>query len=71
MAELFPETACIMKRGPQSVRRELTELIQRQIDNIEKETFGGATDVERREYEERRKRIDELQREFQRFNTAA
>jgi polyhydroxyalkanoate synthesis regulator phasin len=60
-----------MERGPQSVRRELTELIQRQIDNIEKETFGGATDVERREYEEMRKRIDELRREFERFNTAA
>jgi hypothetical protein len=56
---------------PQRVRHELTELIQKQIDNIEKETFGGATDVERREYEERRKRIDELHREFQRFNTAA
>jgi hypothetical protein len=60
-----------MERGPQSVRRELTELIQKQIGNIEKETFGGATDVERREYEERRKRIDELRREFERFNTAA
>jgi hypothetical protein len=60
-----------MDRGPQNVRRELTELIQKQIDNIEKETFGGATDVERREYEEMRKRIDELRREFERFNTAA
>jgi len=60
-----------MDRGPQNVRRELTELIQKQIDNIEKETFGGATDVERRENEERRKRIDELRREFERFNTAA
>jgi polyhydroxyalkanoate synthesis regulator phasin len=56
---------------PQRVRHELTELIQKQIDNIEKETFGGATDVERREYEEMRKRIDELRREFERFNTAA
>jgi len=36
-------------------------LIQKQIDTVGLGTFGGATDVERREYEERRKRIDELQ----------
>ncbi|MGA8493780.1 MAG: hypothetical protein WB711_25395 [Terriglobales bacterium] len=60
-----------MDFGLQDFRRELTKLIQKQIDTIEKETFGGATDVERREYEERRKRIDELRRELERFNTAA
>lgn len=59
-----------MERGPQSVRRELTELIQKQIDTIEKETFGGATDAECREYEERRKRIDELHCELQRLESA-
>jgi hypothetical protein len=60
-----------MDRDPVRVRQELTELIQKQIDTIEKETFGGATDVERREYEERRKRIDELYDELQRPNPAA
>jgi hypothetical protein len=60
-----------MECNPLRVRHELTELIQKQIDTIEKETFGGATDVERREYEDRRKRIDELHRELQRLNFAA
>jgi hypothetical protein len=36
---------------PQRVRHELTELIQKQIDSIEKERYSGATDAERREYE--------------------
>jgi hypothetical protein len=51
----------------QRVRHELTELIQKQIDSIEKETRGGATDAERWEYEQRRKRIDELHCELQRL----
>jgi hypothetical protein len=60
-----------MERDPVRVRRELNQLIQKQIDTVELETFGGTTDVERRDYEERRKRIDELYDELQRFNTAA
>ncbi len=56
---------------PQLVRLELTELIQKQIETIEREKFSGATDAERREYEERRKRIDELHCEFQRLTAAA
>jgi hypothetical protein len=56
---------------PQRVRHELTELIQKQIDSIEKETRGGATDAERREYEQRRRRIDELHCELERLNSAA
>ena len=50
---------------PQRVRHELTELIQKQINAIEEETYGGATDRERWEYEERRRRIDELHGELQ------
>jgi hypothetical protein len=57
--------------NPLRVRNELSELIRKQIDAIEKETFGGATDVERREYEDRRKRIDELYDQLQHFNAAA
>jgi hypothetical protein len=60
-----------MDRDPIRVRQELTELIQKQLDTIEKETFGGTTDAEHREYEKRRKRIDELYDECQRLNTAA
>jgi hypothetical protein len=60
-----------MERGPQQVQRELAELIQEQIDTIEKETSGGATDVERRDYEARRMRIDKLHPELQRLNPAA
>jgi hypothetical protein len=55
-------TAC--SGYPQRVRHELTELIQKQINSIE-ETYGGATDRERWEYEERRRRIDELHGELQ------
>jgi hypothetical protein len=55
----------------QPIRRELTNLIKQQIDVIEKEVFGRATDVERREYEARRRRIDELHAELQRLNAAA
>jgi hypothetical protein len=56
---------------PQRVRHELTELIQKQIDSIEKEAYGGATDADRWEYEERRKPIDELHGELQRLTAAA
>jgi hypothetical protein len=58
-------TAC--SGYPQRVRHELTELILKQIDSIEKETYGGATDRDRWEYEERRRRINELNCELQRL----
>jgi hypothetical protein len=35
---------------PQRVRHELNELIQKQIDSIAKEAYGGATDADRWEY---------------------
>jgi hypothetical protein len=67
-------TAC--SGYPRRVRHELTALIQKQIDSIEldsieKETYGGATDRDRWEYEERRRRIDELHCELQRLKSAA
>jgi hypothetical protein len=64
----FMATAC--SGYPQRVRHELTELIQKQINSIEKETYGGASDRDRWEYEERRKRIDELHCELQRLESA-
>jgi hypothetical protein len=42
-----------MERDLVRARHELTQLIQKQIDAVELETFGGATDVECREYESR------------------
>jgi hypothetical protein len=38
----------------------LVALLERQVKSLERETFGGLTDAERREYEERQERIDEL-----------
>jgi hypothetical protein len=60
-----------MDRDPKQLRRELTQLIQKQIDTLGKETFGGATDAEHREYEQRQKRIDELYDKLYRLNAAA
>jgi hypothetical protein len=54
-----------------SKRRELTQLIQEQIDAVENQIFGGATDAEHLEYEQRQKRIDELYDELYRLNAAA
>ena len=60
-----------MDRDPKQLRRELTELIQKQIDTLGKETFGGATDAEHREYEQRQERINELYSELQLLKIAA
>jgi hypothetical protein len=46
--------------NPAVLPRELVQLMEKQIDSLERETFGGLTDVERGEYEERQERIDEL-----------
>jgi hypothetical protein len=63
-------------RDTKQLRREITQLIQSQIDDLqiddlEKETFGGATEAEHREYEQRQKRIDELDGKLYRLNAAA
>ncbi len=47
-------------RVSQQVPHVLVALIESQIESLEKETFRGLTDAERREYEERQERIDEL-----------
>jgi hypothetical protein len=47
-------------RDPQKLPRELVQLMEKQIDSLEKETFVGVTDAERREYVQRQDRIDEL-----------
>jgi hypothetical protein len=50
---------------------ELIELLDRQRDTLEVETFGGLTAPERREYEERGERIHQLCDELFILRTAA
>jgi hypothetical protein len=45
-------------------RAELVELIESQLKTLEKETFGGVTEAELREYEDRRDRIGQLYTEI-------
>ena len=60
-----------MDRDPTQLRSEISQLIKKQIDALEKETFGGATDAEHREYLQRQRRIDELYSELHRLQSAA
>jgi hypothetical protein len=50
----------MQSRNPKGVPSELVQLVEKQIESLEKEAFGGVTDAERREYENRQDRIDEL-----------
>jgi hypothetical protein len=50
----------MQSRNPKGVPSELVQLMEKQIESLEKEAFGGVTDAERREYENRQDRIDEL-----------
>jgi hypothetical protein len=50
----------MQSRNPKGVPSELVQLMEKQIESLEKETFGRVTDAERREYENRQDRIDEL-----------
>ena len=50
---------CAMQyRNPREL--DLVQLIGKQIESLEKETFVGLTAAERREYEVRQHRIDQL-----------
>jgi hypothetical protein len=42
------------------LRNELIQLTEKQINTLEKRTFGGVTQAEQREYEERQERIRDL-----------
>lgn len=46
-------------RNPQELPGNLVQLMGKQIESLEKETFVGLTAAERREYEERQHRIDQ------------
>jgi hypothetical protein len=61
----------MQNRNPKGFQRELVQLMEKQIEILEKETFVGVTDAERRDYEERQDRIDELCGQFKHVNPAA
>ena len=60
-----------MDRDPTQLQSEISQHIKKQLDTLAREIFGGMTDAEHREYEQRQKRIDELYGELQRLKSAA
>ena len=58
--------AVMNDHDPKQTRGELIQLLNKQLGTLEKETFGGLTTTERREYEVRRERIHQLYDEFAR-----
>jgi hypothetical protein len=53
------------------VRGELVNLIEKQIEMLAKESCYGLTEAELREYDDRRKRIDELYDALHQLDLAA
>ena len=47
-------------RNQEHLRGELIQLTEKQISTLEKRTFGGITETEESEYEERQERIRDL-----------
>ena len=47
-------------RNQELLRNELIQLTEKQINTLEKRTFGGVTEVEQREYDDRQERIRDL-----------
>ena len=60
-----------MDRDPTQLQSEINQLIKKQLDTLGREIFGGVTDAEHREYEQRQRRIDQLYGELQRLRSAA
>ena len=58
-------------RSTQNVRSELILLLDAQFNVLEKETFGGATEAELCQYEDRHDRICELYDELLEHESAA
>ena len=57
--------------NPQKLPRDIVQLMGKQIESLQKETFVGLTVAERQEYEERQRRIDELCEELRYLHPAA
>jgi hypothetical protein len=53
------------------LRSELVQLMEKQVDTLEKQTFGGIDEAEQREYDERQKLIHVLCDELNYLNPAA
>jgi hypothetical protein len=53
------------------LRSELIQLTEEQISTLEKRTFGGVTETELRQYEERQERIRDLFAELHHLDRAA
>jgi hypothetical protein len=64
LARLFEESIMPSPASKTRVRAELLDLIESQLNTLEKETFGCVTAAELREYEDRRDRISQLYSEL-------
>ena len=58
-------------RNQEHLRSELIQLTDKQISTLEKRTFGGITEAEQSEYEERQERIRDLFIELHHLDPAA
>lgn len=58
-------------RNQELLRNELIQLTEKQINTLEKRTFGGITEAEQGEYEERQDRIRDLFIELHHLDPAA
>ncbi|HXM20096.1 MAG TPA: hypothetical protein VN948_02380 [Terriglobales bacterium] len=58
-------------RDLKQLRGELVQLIEKQIETLAKETCNTLTDTELREYDDRKKRIDELYDTLRTLDSAA
>ena len=56
---------------PKQLRDELIQLLTRQLDFLERETFGGLTTAERQECQQVRRRIYQLYDELSLLRAAA
>jgi hypothetical protein len=58
-------------RDRKQLRGELVQLIEKQIETLAKQTCDSLTDTELREYDDRKKRIDELYDALHTLDSAA
>ena len=58
-------------RDLKQLRGELVQLIEKQIETLAKQTCDSLTDTELREYDDRKKRIDELYDTLHTLDSAA
>ena len=59
-----------LRYDSERIRDELTELLNEQLNTLERETFGCVTEAELCEYEDRHNRINQLYSELVNRETA-